>query len=353
VFEPPLPSSDQPPAGRYPDPERPGGQLRWWDGARWAPPNLSATGASRRGHLPDIGEWLGTAFRRAIVHWRALAVISIVTTVPSTVLISLALRRATDGVVIHHDRVEGWSADRLPAVVVMATVAALLVVVASLAVARLMLRIIDDADATSVRRTGRPEHRATGGTGELVASSLTTALTALPRALGWMLVLMLGVGAVIVVLGLLLVAVAPLGILLVLAALPIGLLVGGRLAFVGIAVADRSGNPFARSSRISDGRSWAVLGRLLLIGVIAWGISAITNTAVNLLSGSAIAGFDGIDPIELDADGGLSSLDVSSLSPSAWGVLLAAGAALATGILVAGATTAALTDLYRTRNPRR
>jgi membrane protease YdiL (CAAX protease family) len=31
----PIDPTPQPPAGWYPDPERPGGVLRWWDGTRW------------------------------------------------------------------------------------------------------------------------------------------------------------------------------------------------------------------------------------------------------------------------------------------------------------------------------
>jgi hypothetical protein len=68
------------------------------------------------------------------------------------------------------------------------------------------------------------------------------------------------------------VAIGPAVLLVVLPLLPLVFWLGCKLAFLTVAIVDRPGGPFRRSGVVTDGRFWAVVGRILLVSLIAVGV---------------------------------------------------------------------------------
>ena len=333
-----------PPAGWYPDPYDPSGQ-RYWDGRQWDLTSaLTGSGSSPGDDFPDIGDWLDRSFRTALRRWRATSVIAVLTTPFTTVASYVAINRLSRGIVITDDGVEGWTNDRLAPAVVLLLVAAVASAIGGLALTRLMLDAVDGDE---------PGDLTTGGEVAAAGRALVAGLATLPRAVGWLLVLL---GAVIVVVLLLAVigAVAgPLVLLIVFALAPIGIWLAIKWAFVVFAIVDAPGDPFARSGATSRGRWWSTLGRLLLLGVIMWLISLIIQVIGSVASGGGLSGFGGGTTIEVDQDGNFDPIYLDDeLGAGAWAIGVATVVAVVGTVVASSVTAVAMSVLYRTRNHR-
>jgi hypothetical protein len=162
----------------------------------------------------------------------------------------------------------------------------------------------------------------------------------------WWLLLMIGGAVVALVLVVLFVVAWPLGLLAVLACFPLAFWLMIRWAFVNQALVDRPGNPFRHSTVVSAGRFWAVCGRILLVVLIIYGMSAAGNLAASAASGNVFGGaFSTIDVDEDVFDLG------AAVSPSILGIVVTALVAAASAVFVTGTFAAAFAELYRTRNP--
>lgn len=331
MFDPPS----LPAAGWYPDPHRPGIQ-RWWNGRDW---ETAWDDFSAGDGLPGVGAWLAAAFTTALARWRATAMISFLTTVPSSVLFGIAIERLTDGVVFDGDRITGWTNDRLTVAIPLMLVGIFFTVVASIGITVLMLRTIDGeqpgSDTSSEFRLGW--------------SAILQAVRVLPRMIGWWLVLSAAIAGLAVVVAGLMVLVLPLGVIALLVLIPFAIYMGIRLAFVGHSIVDRPGQPFTRSIEVTRGRWWGVFGRLLLLGVIVWITSASLQAVSNAANGTG-QGF-GQNQFEINSDGSFDRLDLSELVPAMtlWSVIVSAIIAMTIAVLATSAASAGLARLYRSR----
>lgn len=339
-FEPPA----GPPAGWYPDPYNPA-QQRYWDGRAWdlTTPAFGFT-PTDTDDFPDIGDWLDLSFRTAYKRWRAVSLIALVTAPITTIASYVAIDRLADGLVISDESVEGWTSDRLPLVIVLFVVGMLASAIGGLAMARLLLDTVDGEEA--------------GSTGDEIRAgfrSLGRALAILPRAVGWFVVLMAAITAVALVAVALIALVPPLAILFILAAGPIGVWLGVKWAFVVVAIVDRSGGPFGRSSEVSRGRWWSTFGRLLLLGIIMWLISLVIQTVGTIATGGGFGGFGsgGTTTIEIDSDGSFDPVVLDDeLDFGWWFIAVTSITSIIGTILASSVTAAAMSVLYRTRNRR-
>lgn len=334
-FDPPT----LPPAGWYPDPEHPGRQ-RFWNGSTWD--EAGYLDAYQSGY-PDVGEWLSEAFRSMWRHVRAELVLALLTAVPASIMIAVALRVAVEDLLVVDNEIVGWDNDRIPALVVFGVVATVLFLVGTLASTWLGLRIADRNDGST--DPSIPADLATGSELRFALSAIGAALRATPRAIGWFLLpLLLAVPAVAV---LAVVALAPpLLILVVLAAIPLGIWIVVRLSFTFVAVVDRRGNPYARSWSATRHRFWSTFGRLLLLALITSAISIAVN-AVTSPFGSGASTFGEESVIEIDDDGDVVRFEVDALRPSTTDILVGAVGAVAVGIFATGTSAIAFGRLYR------
>ncbi len=340
MFDPPS----LPAAGWYRDPDVPGAE-RWWNGRAWEPDWRSTVVPAEPGGLPDVSGWIGRAVRRSILRWRAVLVVALLTGAPASVLVALATRLLVDGVVITDDDVIGWSNDRLPLAIVLSLIGLVLSAVGALATATMMLRTVDETaapDDTAPTMVADDVDRA--------MRSIGVGLRLLPRTIGWSLMLaiaVLGAAAAIVAV---FVVVWPLGVLLLLLVFPLAVWAAIRLAFVLQALVDRPGSPFGRSAVVSRARWWAVFGRLLLIGIIAWGISMVVNVSTMLVVGG---GAFGSTTIEFDENGRLTdNVVLAELVPvSTASIVVGVIGAVILTVCVSSLSGAAMGELYRTRNP--
>jgi hypothetical protein len=333
-----------PPAGWYPDPYDPSRE-RYWDGRQWdlTSPMLGASQASSD-DFPDIGDWLDRSFRSAFRRWRATSVIALLTTPITTVASYVAINRLSDGIVITDDSIEGWTNDRLAPAIVLLVVATVASAIGGLALTRLML---DEIDGNVRDDSTIGSEVAAGG------RALATALRVLPRAIGWLLVLLGGVlvaALVLVVIG----AVAgPLVVLVAFVLAPLGIWLVVKWAFIVFAIVDAPGDPFARSSVTSSGRWWSTLGRLLLLGIVIWMISLIIQVIGSVASGGGLSGFGGGTTIEVDQDGNFDPIYLDDeLAVGAWAIGVATVVAVVGTVIASGVTAAAMSILYRCRNQR-
>lgn len=352
TYEPPT----TPPAGWYPDPYRPGSD-RYWNGSDWveqwrpspggAPP--MAPGATNPNGLPDIGDWIGRAFNRAISRWRSAAIVALITSAVPTLLFYGAVAYLLDDVIITTDGdVVGWSNDRLPLAIALGIVAIVLGIAGIFAMQALMLRTVDEDEAEARGQPtpiiGEPATPVTRAFDAIGAS-----VRAVPRGIGWFLLLALGMLAAGVVFVLLAITVAPLAILGILAFVPVAIWLAIRWSFAGVAIVDGPGNPFRRSGEVVGGRWWAVFGRLLLIGIILGVITGAVNTTTSLSTGGDAFGNQTV--VELDADGDLIDdfvvADVVPSSPLPI-IITVIGQVLVNIISAVG--LAAMSELYRTRH---
>lgn len=331
-FDPPT----LPPAGWYPDPENLGGQ-RYWNGSNWDEAWQSGSGT---GGYPDIGDWLGEAFRSMWRHVRAEGIVAVLTAAPASVMIAIALRVAVTDLRVVDNEIVGWDNDRIPTLVVLGIIAALLFLVGTLAATRLGLRIADRNDGTVPAPEVDNESEI-----QLALRSVGAALKTTPRAIGWTLLLVLGAGVVFAVVGVIAVAVPPLIILFLLAAIPLGIWIAVRLSFTYVAVVDRSGNPFKRSWEVTRHRFWSTFGRLLLLALITSAMSIAVNAITSQFTDDSSIGQDTV--IEIDDEGNIERFDVDSLRPSTVGIIIGALGAVATGIFATGTSAIAYGRLYR------
>ena len=347
VYDPPP----LPPPGWYPDPEHPGAS-RWWDGRTWAAPTPTPRGPSDA--LPDVGELLSGAFRHAIRHWRATAVLGVVTVGAGTVLTQLALRIGVSDIVITDDEVTGWSNDRIPLLVTLVVAATILSAIGSLAVIWLMLRAHDDERSAAAIGEGVTTPT-TASEVDLAVSALVGGLRAAPRALGWYLLGLVVALVVLIAVVLLTVVVLPIGILSMLALVPLTVLVVVKFAFVMHAAVDRRGNPYPRSALVSEGRFWGVTGRLLLIAVIAGAINYGITVATALVSGGGFGGFGGFGGLQIETgdDGTFEQIELADLAPSLWGVVVSGIGGVANTVLTTSVALSAMAQMYRSRQPER
>ena len=349
VYEPPS----SPPAGWYPDPHLPGND-RYWNGRdweeRWRPGAGVAGGPIGSNGLPDIGDWLSRAFNRTLQRWRAATIVALVTSAIPMLLFFGAAAYLIDGVVITTEGdVIGWSNDRLPLAIALGVIAMVLGLSGIFAMQALMLRVVDESEAETaglgpqvIDEDDTPATRALDAIG--------TSVRAIPRAVGWFLLLLVGIAGVAAVM-IVLFALAPLfGVLAVIAAVPLIFFVAIRWSMVGVALVDGPGNPFARSSQAVAGRWWGVFGRLLLIGLITGVLGFAVNSTTSIASGGD--GFGNQTTIELDSDGDLTEdLVLADLFPTTiWPIILTVIGQLLVNI-VSAVSLAGISELYRTRHP--
>jgi hypothetical protein len=333
-----------PPAGWYPDPYHPSSQ-RYWDGRQW---DLSAAGTGSgsppEDDFPDIGDWLDRSFRTALGRWRATSVIALVTTPFTTVASYVAINRLSRGIVITDDGVEGWTNDRLVPAIALLLVAAIASAIGWLALTRLMLDSVDGAE---------PHETTTGSEIGAAGRALAAGLAILPRAVGWLLVLLGAAIVVALVLAVIAAAVGPLVVLVVFVLAPTVVWLAVKWAFVVVAIVDAPGDPFARSGSTSRGRWWSTLGRLLLLGVIMWLVSLIVQVIGSVASGGGLSGFGGGTTIEVDQDGNFDPIYLDDeLGVGAWTIGVATVVAVVGTVVASSVTAVAMSVLYRTRNPR-
>lgn len=338
-FEPPS----GPPAGWYPDPYNPA-QQRYWDGRAWdlSTPAFGFTPTDTDG-FPDIGDWLDQSFRSAYRRWRAVSLIALLTAPITTIASYVAIDRLADGLVITDESVEGWTSDRLPIVIVLFFVGMLASAVGGLAMARLLLDTVDGEQPGSTGDEIRAGFRALG-----------RGLLILPRAVGWVIVVAAAFAAVALVSAVLVALVPPLAILLILVAIPVGVWLAIKWAFVVVAIVDRPGAPFARSSEVGRGRWWSTFGRLLLLGIIMWLISLVIQTVGTIATGGGFGGFgSGGTTIEIDSDGSFDPIVLDDeLDFGWWFIAVTSVTSIVGTILASSVTAAAMSVLYRTRNRR-
>jgi hypothetical protein len=332
-FDPPT----GPPAGWYPDPYDPARQ-RYWDGRVWDL-TMPTAGAGPSDEYPNVGDWLDRSFRHAYRRWRAVIPVAIISSFLPTVFGFLALDRLVEGLVIVDEDVEGWTNDRLPMVITYFALAAILSIVGTLALTRLMLDTVDGhsagATGTELRDAGR---------------SIASVLRALPRAIGWALLLVAGAALVIAAGVVIAVAVPALGVVLLVVAIPFAVWLAIKWAFLLVAIIDRRGEPFTRSSRVSRGRWWPTLGRLLLLGIIVWLISLLVQIAAAVLTGGDYSAFGTGSEFQTDSSLDTVVLD-DELDFSAWVLLVSAVMSTLATVVTTSVVSTATALLYRTRNP--
>lgn len=351
TFEPPT----HPPAGWHPDPYRPGYD-RYWNGLAWveewrpspgaapgAPP--MRPGTTNPNGLPDIGGWLGRAFNRVFLRWKSATLIGLVASVLPTLLFTFTTAYLIDDLVITTDGdVIGWSNSRIPLAVVIALVSIVVLGVGGLAMQALMLRTVDD----------EPDPGNPSGPKESAVTRATTALgdglRCLPRSIGWIAILVLGLAAFVFLYAILVVVTGGAFLLTLFIAIPVGIWLIIRWSFTLVAIVDAPGNPYRRSSEVVSGRWWAVFGRLLLVGIITGVITSSVNAAT---SGAGSTGAFSDNLIEIDANGDLTSDIVVSdfVATSPLFIVLAVVGSLLIN-LVNAVTLAAVSELYRTRHGR-
>lgn len=341
-FEPPS----GPPAGWYPDPYGGAGQ-RYWDGRAWdlsTPVGAGISSADPADDFPDVGDWLDRAFRVAYRRWRALAFLGVLTAPASTAFAYLAIDRGFDGLVIEDNQLIGWSNDRLPAVIAMTLLTIVIGAIGSLSVNVLMLRAVDGDDGSS---------GTWGDEWSAAWRSIVETIRVLPRAIGWLIVLIAGIAGAALAFVLMALVAAPLAALVLFVTIPFFLWLGIKWSFVVVSVIDRPGNPFPRSSRVSDGRWWRTFGRLLLIGIIIWLVSVIVQTIGAAASGGGFGGFGGGAEITIDDEGNIERFVFDEqFSFDTVEIVVASVVSVATTVLATSVMAAAMSVLYRSRNPR-
>lgn len=335
-FDPPT----LPPAGWYPDPEHPGRQ-RFWNGSTWDEAGYSDTYHSG---YPDIGEWLSEAFRSMWRHVRAELALALLTAVPASIMIAIALRVAVEDLVVVDNELVGWDNDRIPVLVVFGAVATVLFIVGTLASTWLGLRIADRNDGST--DPSIPADVETGSELRFALSAIGAAARATPRAIGWFLLPLLLAVPAVTVLAVVAVAAPALSILVVLAAIPLGIWIAVRLSFTFVAVVDRRGNPYARSWSATRHRFWSTFGRLLLLALITTAISIAVNAVTSPFgSGATTIGEESV--IEIDDDGNVVRFEVDALRPDTTDILVGAVGSIAVGIFATGTSAIAFGRLYR------
>jgi hypothetical protein len=327
--------STLPSRGWYDDPEYPG-HVRYWDGSRWTDHRASKSPPASPTHqspLPDIGDWLGDIFR-TIADRRVAMFGLFVGLALSSLAFGVTVLTIWDDLAYIDGAWRGFSAGR-----VFATLAiTFLIAVASMVVYLAAAHQLHEA------RLGRDPD---------IGSSVGAAIAAVPRTLGWALVLC--AGALAAILGIAVVATlsAALAVVtaLALAVLAIWLVV--KLAFFATAcvapVPER--NPFGSSSDVSKGRFWAVFGRLAVLMMVMFAVSIALNIAFSaFVSGPSqddidrLVQVDGDEVVFIDVGGLMEELD-----PVGPGVLIAALPGTITSAIALAGTALLFADTHRAR----
>lgn len=269
--------SNGPVPGWYPDP-RGSGQLRWWDGVSWTehvhPPAIVVPAQHAPGRLRPIGDWFSHIFRLLGDRAGHLFTIAAATLLPLWAVGYLLMAPALADVdmIVTDDEFEviGWSSTStwlmLGAVMCMALGAVAFLTAGQ---HQLWAAALDDPS---------PWNR-----------SLRQGLAALPRLIGWSLVLAAGfIGAV--VLASIPAAASPVLLLVTVPLLLVGLVWAlVHLQFLAVTVVATSDNALVSAFSIARGRWWAVFGRTLLamlVGAAASLAFAFVGQILSLLVGS-------------------------------------------------------------------
>lgn len=323
-----MTSAGSAPPGWYEDPNDPS-QLRYWDGAAWTEALAPAAGAqladqvaygaaapTSTSGLGDVGGWLSSVFSALMSRLVPVVVLLYAAPVIGWIVIALLARSLLSSLVYDRgtDDLTGFSAG--PAVAIAVVVVA--VIIAS------VVGWLGAQHQLYAAHAGQPQP---------LARSVSTGLRRLPRTIGWGLVYLVAVLVLVALIGAVIgIGVAAVGseFLLILILLVPGIIVaavwaGVRLSLVGtaLAVAPSGVNPFRASWSVSRDRFWAIFGRLLLLWIIIYIISFVTQLATQI-GGAFLAGQ--LD-YSLDSDGDLvidgqviselSVIEVDTYLPSA------------------------------------
>lgn len=245
-----------PPAGWYDDPEYPD-HLRYWGGTAWSEHRApkQAAPAATASALSDIGSWLGQTFELPIRRWKPISAL-LAAGIAVIWLMTLVLVEIWDGLVYFDGEWTGFSWGKVGLSIVVALLAALASIVIYLA----QIRIVHDA------RLGL--HPSLG-------EALAAGAQALPRTIGWGLLLVAATLAIVLVVAVLIQVATALGVLAVIAAIALAVWAWVKLSFLGAAfVVPVPGlNPLRASADVSRDRFWSVFGRLFVLGLVVLGIS--------------------------------------------------------------------------------
>ena len=293
------------------------------------------------------------AFRRVLGHWRALSLLAVLGGVLPGVLSLLAVDRLSDGVRIADDEVIGWTDSRVPGVVALFAASFVAAWLGHLAITWLMLRAYDEEVVGDAAPTAHSTGRSTGDEVRATVQAVAGAAAALPRAIGWGLLAVVAAMAVMVLTVVLTVFVLPLGIMLIIGLLPFGVWIGVKLAFAIHAVVDASGNPYVRSWVVSQERFWPVLGRVLLLAVVAGAINYGGGLIGTIASGGGAFGSGTTFQIESDATGASTDVDFDDVvEVDALTVVVTALTSMVTTVFATSMVLAGCSEVYRTRNRR-
>lgn len=324
----PGPPTSGPPPGWYPDPYgQPG--YRWWNGVAWT--DDRSEGSDADDAVASVGDLLGETFRvlgQRLGHLFTLAVLLLV---PAGVLSSVATYAAFDGVLYEDGTWTGSSSGRIIGAAVTSGLFLLAYTAYSSAVSRQALSSL----------LGEPEPW---------SSSAVGGLRRTPRVLGAGLVVWGAAVAAVVLLGVAASALGPVVAVIAVAAVPIVLgvvWVRATLVLPAAAAGPRPPGAIRSSLVMTRGRSWPILGRLLVLAVLWVAVqlgSSIVTAPIAGLAGEAPA-----DAVVVDEDTGeLERLDLDALIPDNAGVI--GFTAVASALLVAAAravTVVGRTSLYR------
>jgi len=306
--------SNSPVPGWYPDPEG-SGRLRWWDGHQWTPsfqppvaggtpPPIDWRGSGR---LRPISDWFSHLFRMLGDRAGHLFTIAAVTLLPFTAAAFVFGWQALDGVdmVVADDEVEfvGWSSGATTAAVIAGALLVLGTLVFTTAGQHQLWAAAVDAPSSWRRSVGQ-------------------GLVALPRLIGWSLVISVVVAAAVFFVVLVGVAV-PLLLLVVVPALLVTLVYASiHLQFLTVSVVATPENALTAALTVARGRWWAVLGRTALGWLVAMAASlafAFVGQIFSLLVGADANAL-------VESSGGTDTFHFGELLPNA-------GAAVVLGIV--------------------